>query len=150
MGSRGEGWVIGQFIIGGVLIISAPLTRLAVPWFVMLFGGVLIVAGLGIGAVAVLYLGENLSPLPKPRADNHSLVTSGAYSLVRHPIYFGILIAGFGWGILWGSLISILCTVALLVWFDLKSRREEQWLIEQYPEYTTYQARVKKLIPFVY
>ena len=34
---------------------------------------------------ALLSLGRNLSPLPKPRK-NHSLVTSGMYSYVRHPM----------------------------------------------------------------
>ena len=38
----------------------------------------------------------------------------------------------------------------LLLFFDLKSRREEQWLRERYPGYDSYQRRVRKLIPWLY
>lgn len=150
MGKRGEGWVIGQFIIGGVAFITALLTRTPVSWFVILIGIVLIVVGMAMLVLAVFHLGENLSAMPKPREDKHSLVTSGVYGVVRHPIYAGILLAAFGWGIFWGSVWSILVTIVLLIWLDMKSRREEKWLTDQYPEYTAYRARVKKLLPFVY
>lgn len=150
MGKRGEGWVVGQFVIGGAAFIVALLTRTTVAWYVILLGIVLIVLGMLLLALAVLRLGENLSAFPKPREGKHSLVTSGAYGIVRHPIYSGILTAAFGWSILWGSLPGLVLTVVLLIWLDLKSRREEQWLVEQYPEYTAYRARVKKLVPFIY
>ncbi len=39
---------------------------------------------------------------------------------------------------------------ALFVLLDVKSRREERWLVEKFPEYPAYQRRVRKLIPFVY
>jgi protein-S-isoprenylcysteine O-methyltransferase Ste14 len=32
----------------------------------------------------------------------------------------------------------------------VKSRREERWLCEKYPDYAAYQARVHKLIPLIY
>ncbi|NER03929.1 MAG: isoprenylcysteine carboxylmethyltransferase family protein, partial [Okeania sp. SIO3C4] len=38
----------------------------------------------------------------------------------------------------------------ILVFRDLKERREETWLSEKYPEYSDYQQRVKKLIPRIY
>jgi protein-S-isoprenylcysteine O-methyltransferase Ste14 len=40
--------------------------------------------------------------------------------------------------------------VALAVFLDVKSRREERWLSARYPEYAGYRTRVPKLIPFVY
>ena len=39
---------------------------------------------------------------------------------------------------------------ALAMFFDIKSRREEVWLAEHFPEYAAYQRRVRKLIPFIY
>lgn len=150
MGKRGEGWVVGQFVIGVAAVVTALLTREPVPWFVQVLSIILIVLGMGMFALAVLHLGENLSPMPKPREDKHALVTSGIYAFVRHPIYAGILVAAFGWSIFWGSLWAILLSVLLLVWLDVKSRHEERWLAEKYPEYADYRSRVKKLIPFVY
>jgi protein-S-isoprenylcysteine O-methyltransferase Ste14 len=32
----------------------------------------------------------------------------------------------------------------------MKARREERWLQEQYPEYSAYKSRTKKLIPWIY
>ena len=38
----------------------------------------------------------------------------------------------------------------LLVFFDLKSRREEVWLAEQFTDYEAYRSRTRKLVPWVY
>jgi protein-S-isoprenylcysteine O-methyltransferase Ste14 len=40
--------------------------------------------------------------------------------------------------------------IALLIFFDIKSRKEEEWLLEKFPDYKTYQQRTKKLIPLIY
>lgn len=149
MGKRGEGWVVGQFAIGILIALSVPFWRIALPLPVHLFGIVLIGLGGILLAAAMLSLGANFSVLPRPLA-NHSLVTSGVYAIVRHPIYAAVLLAAFGWGLLWGSLVSLAFSVVLLVWLDRKSRLEEEWLSEKYAEYAAYQARVKKLVPFIY
>ena len=39
---------------------------------------------------------------------------------------------------------------ALLVFFDVKARREEAWLVAAYPAYEDYRRRVRKLLPFIY
>jgi protein-S-isoprenylcysteine O-methyltransferase Ste14 len=150
MGSRGEGWVIGQFVIGGAILVSPLVMRASVPLWVQLLGGALMVLGGLMVALAILQLGSNLTPFPKPKEDAHSLVTGGAYSIVRHPIYAGIALGAFGWSLWWGTLLGFVLAIVLFVWFDLKSRREEQWLLEKYPDYHVYQARVKKLVPFLY
>lgn len=150
MGKRGEGWVIGQFIIGAAILISTFFTRVEMPWFVQIIGSVLFVLGAMIAGMGLLHLGGNLTAFPKPKDGDHTLVTNGAYSFVRHPIYSGLVFAAFGWTLWWGTLLGIALSIVLFVWFDMKSRREEKWLVEKYPEYATYQARVKKLIPFVY
>jgi protein-S-isoprenylcysteine O-methyltransferase Ste14 len=36
------------------------------------------------------------------------------------------------------------------VFFDLKSRREEIWLAEQFPDYAAYKARTRRLLPWLY
>ena len=150
MGKRGEGWVIGQFVIGIAIVASALVTRLELPLFVRVLGIVL----MGIGGLEVRaganHLGKNLTVMPKPKEEGHSLITSGVYGIVRHPIYSGLILAAFGWSLLWGTLLGIALSVGLLIWLDLKSRREEKWLTEKYPDYSGYQARVKKSIPYVY
>jgi protein-S-isoprenylcysteine O-methyltransferase Ste14 len=150
MGARGEGWVIGQFLIGAAILVSPFFGRAELPLFVRAVGIVLLLVGALLGGLGVLHLGKNLSPFPRPKENEHTLVRSGVYALVRHPIYAGFTFAALGWTLWWGTLLGFALTVILFVWFDLKSRREERWLAERYPDYQLYQHRVRKLIPFVY
>lgn len=150
MGARGEGWVIGQFLIGAGIAASPLILRADSPLILRALAVVLLLAGAIVGGLGILTLGTNLSPFPKPRDDAHSLITSGIYGLVRHPIYFGFLLGGLAWSLWWGSDLGVALTFLLLLWFDQKAQREEAWLVAKYPEYAAYQKRVKKLIPFVY
>jgi protein-S-isoprenylcysteine O-methyltransferase Ste14 len=97
----------------------------------------------------VLDLRENLTPFPKP-LDNAQLVETGAYRLVRHPIYGGLILGALGWGFVRAAPLALLGAVALAVFFDLKSRREEIWLSERYREYPAYRNRTRRLLPWIY
>ena len=112
-------------------------------------GVVLLLIGGAGGALAALRLGTNLTPFPRPRPRG-VLVTTGPYAVVRHPIYAAVMALAFGWALVWGSLPTLGGATALLLLFDLKSRREERWLVDRFPEYPGYQRRVRKLIPFIY
>ncbi len=46
--------------------------------------------------------------------------------------------------------LTAMYAIVLLLFLDVKSRREERWLSAKYPAYAVYQKRVHKLIPFVY
>jgi protein-S-isoprenylcysteine O-methyltransferase Ste14 len=46
--------------------------------------------------------------------------------------------------------LTLFEAAALAVFFDIKSRREEVWLGEHFPNYEDYRRRVRKLIPFIY
>lgn len=94
-------------------------------------------------------MGQNLTPLPYPREDGQ-LVKSGVYSIVRHPLYSGLIFAAFSWVVFQLSLSHLIGAAILCAFFDAKARREEAWLSEKYPEYSDYQQKVKKLIPGVY
>jgi protein-S-isoprenylcysteine O-methyltransferase Ste14 len=87
--------------------------------------------------------------VPHPKEDA-SLVEHGAYRIVRHPIYSGIILGAFGWALLVNSAITLVLAAVLLLFFDIKSRREEQWLGDKFDGYAAYQQRVRKLLPFLY
>jgi len=36
------------------------------------------------------------------------------------------------------------------MFFDVKAKKEETWLIEKFPDYANYRNSVKKLIPWIY
>jgi protein-S-isoprenylcysteine O-methyltransferase Ste14 len=155
-GSRGEWYVVVQAFLFA-LIVFGPRTVSGIPaWGVrngalasavgialMLAGGALAVAGLfGLGRA-------NLTALPYPRTES-TLVVTGPYRIVRNPIYSGLIFAACGWALWVNSWLTLGYALLLFAFFDVKSRREERWLAEKFPEYGAYQARVKKLIPWVY
>ncbi|TXF98900.1 isoprenylcysteine carboxylmethyltransferase family protein [Massilia arenae] len=112
-------------------------------------GAVGVLGGIAVLGSSVVSLGKSLTPFPRPRP-KAQLVTSGAYRLVRHPIYFGLLLAVLGISLLTFSPLRIVSTLLLGVFFDCKATREETWLLERYPDYSAYQKKVKKLLPYLY
>lgn len=149
MGKRGEGWFVLQMLLFAAILFAPRIPPAEFPLWLRLLGlGVLALGGI-FGTGGVLALGANLTPFPKPLAGG-SLVTTGVYALVRHPIYTGLILGTLGWGIFRANLPGIGLAAVLLVFFDLKSRREEQWLVAAYPGYEAYRKRTKKLIPWVY
>jgi protein-S-isoprenylcysteine O-methyltransferase Ste14 len=110
-------------------------------------GAVLLAAGLVVGGLGALQLGSNLTIFPRPKGDGE-LVESGVYGMVRHPIYTGVLLAALGFSLLRGAAPSLLLSLALWGFFELKARREERWLAEQFPRYRGYIRRVpSRIVP---
>ncbi len=93
-------------------------------------------------------LGASLTPLPYPK-DDAELVQTGIYGLVRHPLYSGIVMAAKAYAIGQLSLTHYIAMLLLLLFFNFKANREENWLKAKHPAYADYQQRVKKLIPWV-
>ncbi len=152
LGSRGEGWVALQ----GALLALVFLAGLAGPaWagpglaVARVVGVALVALGVTIAVLGMVGLRENLTPVPRPIAGG-SLVDHGIYGIVRHPIYTGIIAAAFGWGLLTASPAALVAASLLGVFFDVKARREEAWLVAAYPEYAAYRRRVRKLVPLLY
>ena len=152
---RGEWYVVAQIALLA-LVLAAPILDgrargHGAPWLytTAITGGSLCIAGLGFIVLGAAALGPNLSPLPAPKKDA-SLVESGIYSAVRHPMYSGSVLFALGWSLAWTSLAAWLATMLLLAILDIKARREEQWLEAKFAGYARYKKRVKKLIPFVY
>jgi protein-S-isoprenylcysteine O-methyltransferase Ste14 len=150
MGRRGESWVIAQALL---LLLFAFTPQIGPPWpeseFIRLAGWALVVIGILLLGWSALNLGHSLTPFPRPLPDGE-LVTTGAYWLVRHPIYFAVLAGVLGVTLITENWLRLVLTGALFLFFDSKARREEIWLQQQYPAYAAYKLRVKKLIPWIY
>jgi protein-S-isoprenylcysteine O-methyltransferase Ste14 len=152
LGPRGEGWVAIQGILFVLIALAGTLgPAWGEPWLAAgrAVGLALIVGGGGLAVLGVLGLRENLSAVPRP-VEGGRLIDSGVYGLVRHPIYTGIVAAALGWSLFTASLPALALAGVLGVFFDLKSRREEAWLLATYPAYDDYRRRVRKLVPLVY
>jgi len=106
--------------------------------------------GVAFAIVARLYLGRNWSAAPKIRRD-HGLVRRGPYSLVRHPIYTGMLVAALGTAIAFGQLRHLFALPLLIIGFWLQARSEERLLLSEFGErYCAYRLDVRgAIIPYL-
>jgi protein-S-isoprenylcysteine O-methyltransferase Ste14 len=150
--SRGELYVLVQAILL-IALFFGPKDVFGLPdklnqtlWWI---GQILFYSGIVIAIWAAILLGPNLTPLPKPKPSGQ-LIQTGLYKLVRHPIYFGVILVSFGWAGIEQTIYTLVLAFILLIFFDLKSRQEERWLTQKFSEYAEYKMTTKKLIPFVY
>jgi protein-S-isoprenylcysteine O-methyltransferase Ste14 len=155
LGPRGEGWVVAQFVLFAILAIAGLRDLVGhasvTPWgpAVSVIGLVVIVIGGGVAGRGIWDLRSSLSPFPRPIA-GAPLVESGAYRVIRHPIYSGLVLGAIGWGLVTGSILAIGAAGLLFLLLAAKSRCEEAWLVAIHPEYGAYQRRTKRLIPWIY
>lgn len=96
-----------------------------------------------------LQLGRMWSGTVTRKADHH-LVEKGPYSLVRHPIYTGILLAVFATTVYKGTVFSVAGMLLIVDGLWMKARLEERWLSQELGAevYAAYQRRVPMLLPF--
>ncbi len=83
--------------------------------------------------------------------EDQRLVTNGYYKHIRHPIYLGEIGRAFGWAITLSSLSGLVFMTVGIIFLLIRIEIEEKMLIEAFgEEYTEYQRKTKKLIPYIY
>ena len=79
---------------------------------------------------------------------SHMLVTSGAYSWARHPMYAGLLMWCWGGSILMFNAIAFAVTTFLMLPLMIRrAKDEEKMLLPIHPDYLLYQQNVRMLTP---
>ena len=152
LGPRGEGWFLIQIVLFAGIAAAGSLGPAWGDGFRVAgiaAGALLIVAGGTLSLLGTAAIRRHLTVFPRPLA-GAQLVDSGAYALVRHPIYGGLIIAAAGWGLATASPVVLAGAAVLLGFFDLKSRREEIWLADQFAGYEEYRCRTRRLLPWIY
>jgi protein-S-isoprenylcysteine O-methyltransferase Ste14 len=110
----------------------------------------LAMAGFAFTIWARFHLGRNWSGMVELK-QGHTLVRSGPYALVRHPIYTGLSLALLGTALISGEWRCLIGTVLAFFEWKRKSLLEERLMVEQFGrEYLDYRRQVKGLIPFVW
>jgi len=117
-----------------------------------LAGLCLMVIGQLFRSLAMIHASSNFShQISYQKLPTHQLVTSGVYSISRHPSYFGFFWWGVGTQIFLSNPLSTVVFIGVL-WrfFSERIHREEGLLVEFFgEEYVDYQKRVGTWIPFI-
>ena len=139
---------------GYVLLFGVSPGRASGHFFVLSqWGGWIMTALTAVGFAftwwARLHLGKLWSPFVT-RKDEHRIIETGPYRIVRHPIYTGVILASVTVAVLKGNLYAFTGAFLIGAGFWTKARLEERFLSEQLgPEtYAGYRRRVPMLIPF--
>jgi protein-S-isoprenylcysteine O-methyltransferase Ste14 len=114
-----------------------------------LIGAVLVAAGIGYACWARVHLGRNWSSKVVLKED-HALIRTGPYRLVRHPIYSGMLLALLGSALAVAEWRGFLALVFALIGVLFRVHAEETRMSETFPEYGEYKRHSSALVPGVF
>lgn len=99
--------------------------------------------------MARLHLGPLWSSTSAPTED-HRIVDTGPYGVVRHPVYAGLLLAATALAVERGRLEAVAGVLVLVAAISLRAKLEERFLRRDLGDeaYARYRARVPMLVPF--
>ena len=116
------------------------------PILVRYLGALVAIIGVFIALVSILQIKKNITAFPTPTAET-LLVTAGFYKFSRHPIYTGIILFLFGYGFFHNSISKLILASILIVLFYVKTKYEEEQLVQKFPDYKAYQSKVNRFFP---
>jgi protein-S-isoprenylcysteine O-methyltransferase Ste14 len=153
---RGNRWVLPVFGVIGFLNAYLPAyTDRKDLWTIdgdpiRWLGVVLFAAGGALRIWPVFVLGQRFSGLVAIQP-GHILMTNGAYGVIRHPSYLGLLISSLGWSLAFRSGVGVLLTLLLIPPLMARIDAEENLLHSQFgDEYNLYRSHTWRLIPGIY
>jgi protein-S-isoprenylcysteine O-methyltransferase Ste14 len=163
-GERGEEYVVSIVCILGIILFgAADLLILLLNLVLSLCSPVLWLGGWLLIGHAMWELETRLSFWLRPchysiadltgqKSKDHKVVTTGAYSVVRHPMYTGLLCIALGVSIWSNSVLKMSLTLVLTIVLVLAANEEEKWLLQLHPkDYARYSKQTPRcIIPFVY
>jgi protein-S-isoprenylcysteine O-methyltransferase Ste14 len=143
------GFLLVMFLIFHTQALEFQIFRRTI--FTQIAGIILCADGIAFAIWARRVLGTNWSGVVTLK-ENHELIRRGPYRIVRHPIYTGIVLAALGTVLATVPTVQgPLCVLAIIIGFRLKSLKEEELMIRQFPDaYPAYKREVRAIIPFVY
>lgn len=135
-------WALVRFRIGVVAIPSGLVAALAA-----FAGAIAVVAGAVVNVVGRRDLGDNWADqVTVYRAQ--TLVTSGVFRIVRHPLYASLIWMFCGAAMAYHNWAALAATLGVFVpAMHFRAAQEERVLEERFPDYRAYCATVPRFIP---
>lgn len=122
-----------------------------VPGWLQVLGAILL---LGSFVLFFLTFRENayLSPAVRVQTERgHTVISSGPYRYVRHPMYAAVIPFALGTTLLLGSWYGLIFGLILLIAVARRAVLEERTLRAELPGYAAYMAQVRyRLIPYIW
>jgi len=135
--------MIGSFVLYALFLL--PGQPRSTDLRVLGVSDVLLACGMTWAIYSLSYLRQRFSIVPEARG----LVTSGPYEVVRHPVYLGEIVSGFGLVLPTLLTLHFLVFVAFVAAQVARTFYEERVLRTAYPTYEAYAQKTRRLIPFI-
>lgn len=114
---------------------------------ILITGALMLVIGASINIAGRLRLKNNWANHIKIY-ENHSLVNTGVYRLVRHPLYASIMLMFFGGSLVNRNWLSLLLTAVIFIPFMYyRAKQEETLLNKEFVDYKVYAKKVGMFFP---
>jgi protein-S-isoprenylcysteine O-methyltransferase Ste14 len=155
-GPAAETRIAQKVVIAGLYISLAAMVVVSVldhrfglssvPASICLVGDVLVAAGLGV--VAMVIIQNSYAAATVRVQEGQTVVSTGLYGLVRHPMYTGNVVMLIGIPLALGSYLGLVFVMPALIVLALRIRDEEKLLQEQLNGYREYTEKVRhRLVP---
>ncbi len=140
--------IAAQFAIIGYFILFHPIRQVFGPQDIV--AGTLVITGIALGLSALFTMRQSRFKIaPEPHA-TATLITSGPYAIIRHPMYTALVVATFGLFLNYPVPGHFIAWALLFAVLNIKFSYEERLLTARFPGYAVYQAGTQKLFPFIY
>ncbi|OGO08203.1 MAG: hypothetical protein A2Z66_01660 [Chloroflexi bacterium RBG_13_66_10] len=162
--TEAEGAEPGDRLLVGVVAIFGPaLTSIvvgidhraawgpALPTMIQILAAVLLAAGFGLGAYAMIANRFFSAVVRIQRDRGHEVVTTGPYRWVRHPAYAGGILAFLALPLMLDAVWALVPSLFIAVAIVLRTALEDRMLVRALPGYSEYAARTRhRLLPGVW
>jgi protein-S-isoprenylcysteine O-methyltransferase Ste14 len=124
--------------------IIIPFLNLSIPIFYLLISVPFILIGAWFGIVSVRETSLKVAETHR----TEKIVSTKIYSIIRHPQYFGGLLAHIGISFLLSSLLSLIFTPLVILLNFLVAWKEEKELLKEFGnDYEIYKEKVPMFFP---
>lgn len=128
---------------------AARSNFIAVPFWLQVVGALLVLANYA-GCFWTFNVNSFAAPVVKIQ-EGQTVIDTGPYALVRHPMYSSALLLFFGMPLLLGSLTGLWGALVLSIALAWRSVNEEKALRRQFVDYDDYSRRVRdRLVPYIW